>query len=301
MMLSYTSIFNTDDIIQDEPHRSNRSHEVNANDRIATVPMIGYPATHTHLPTVVAAHTSSIRMPRLEISPSELGDFVSQARRDTSCRGFVSTAPHKAQLVSLVDELTETSAALGLCNVVERDRSGRLRGGMTDGAAAVLALDEAGYQGEATAALIVGSGAAGLTIADSLISVGVTRVILNDIDPKAVEHACSILGRHRDNIEVVKGARGERDDEMAAAILVNASTLGLSDDDAMPFEDSVVETAAAVIDVTTKRTRLQDLARRSGRVTISGRDLAHAQLRPVLDHVGIDPMNLDRKKGEELQ
>ena len=246
------------------------------------VPMIGHPVEQTKLPDWFNEHATDSgvaqHMPRIDVEPSRLADFVADVRARDDIAGFMSTIPHKAQLAGLIDARSPCVFLTGVCNAVRRDRDGQLYGDMLDGLAMCDALELVDVELRNADVTIAGCGAAGRAIAHELSQRGAKRIELRDIDPERAETTTESLRRLDPTTDsVVIGP-----DEGRGSILINASPAGMYDD-SVPFGDRELAGARVVADaITTRATPLLVIAADRKYVTVDGTQMAAAQLGPLL-------------------
>ena len=246
------------------------------------VPMIGHPVEQTKLPDWFNEHAADAgidqHMARIDVTPARLAEFVADVRARDDIAGFVSTIPHKPDLVGLIDEQTPCVLLTGVCNAVRRDPDGRLYGDMLDGLAMCDALESVDVVLRDSVVTIAGCGAAGRAIAHEMSRRGVERIELRDTEPGLAETTAASLRRQDPTMDsVVIGP-----DEGRGSILVNASPAGMHDD-SVPFGDKELAGARVVADaVTARATPLLLIAADRTCVTVDGAQMAAAQLGPLL-------------------
>ena len=162
-----------------------------------------------------------------DVTPDALGDAVRGARA-MGWKGFNCSLPHKVTVIQWLDELAESASLIGAVNcVVERD--GRWIGENTDGKGFVASLrtvvDPAG-----ASLVLLGAGGAARAIAVESALAGVASITVVNRDP----------GRGAELAELVGGLTSasfvpwEGVYEPSADIVVNATSIGLADAEAMP-------------------------------------------------------------------
>jgi shikimate dehydrogenase len=135
-------------------------------------------------------------------------------------QGFNVTMPHKEAVLPLLDELDEAARASGAVNTVVVGERG-LRGLNTDGSGFVEACGESGASFEETKVVVVGAGGtAPASCGYSTVAGGARR-------------SCGTGYRRR---------TGGRD----ADVIVNATYLGMKDDDPLPVPASCLGMNTAV-------------------------------------------------------
>jgi shikimate dehydrogenase len=156
------------------------------------------------------------------------------------------TVPHKTNAALWVERPTELVQRTGACNTFWSD-AGLVCGDNTDvagfrHAAAALLPDRAG-----AAVLIVGAGGAAAAAVCALIDDGVARITLHNRSSDRARALATHAAAARTAIDVASGAPAlaqERYD-----LIVNASALGLRDDDPLPVDLEFLPPPRAVLDL----------------------------------------------------
>ena len=199
-----------------------------------------------------------------DVDPTRLREAIVGA----ATMGFVGlnlTVPHKLLAVELVDELDRSAREWGAVNTVrfegeaangiwkpvwqfaEAPQQVRSVGFNTDADAIILSLEEdLGFTAKGKRVLLLGAGGAGRVAALRLAAAGVSELfLLNRTSSKAAEVAREVQSR----FPQVKTATDYPQDEVD--LLLNATSLGLRSDDALPVDRSKfrLERAGAVYDM----------------------------------------------------
>lgn len=246
-----------------------------------TIGMVGEGVATTKSPEIYndwfAQAGLGVRMVRHEVPRGALPGFVVQARRDPAMRGFVVTAPHKADIVPLLAEWRPEVSTLRVANAVRKGASGRLVGGMFDGDAFTAVLAAAGVSSAGKTVAIVGAGAAGLACAWSALAAGADQVRLVDHIAASADAAAARLGK------AFPHARVEAGPPIRADIWINATPVGADADDPPPIAPEHFEGALLVLDLSAgaSGSRLLAFARAAGARTVDGRAFAQAQFAPI--------------------
>jgi shikimate dehydrogenase len=159
-------------------------------------------------------------------------DFFRSLFRLTNIRGALVTMPHKVTTIDLVDELTPTARVAGAANAVLRRDDGTLVGDQFDGAGFVRGVERKGFPLRGTKVLVVGNGGVGSPIAASLAAAGVGAMTLFDPNAAASEGLAARLHEAYPELELATGSR----DPAGHDLVVNATPLGMKDDDPLPCD-----------------------------------------------------------------
>jgi shikimate dehydrogenase len=150
------------------------------------------------------------------------------AMRAFNIAGLSVTMPHKIDVAVACDELTECAAALQSVNTVTPIGDGRLRGDSTDGEGFMRALAEAKVGVEGKSALILGAGGAARAVAYALHGHG-AHIVVSARRPDAADALALLVDG------IVVGWDTREDAAGACDIIVNATPIGMHDDDPNPF------------------------------------------------------------------
>lgn len=199
-----------------------------------------------------------------DVDPTRLREAIVGA----ATMGFVGlnlTVPHKLLAVELVDELDRSAREWGAVNTVrfegetangiwkpvwqcaEAPQQVRSVGFNTDADAIILSLEEdLGFTAKGKRVLLLGAGGAGRVAALRLAAAGVSELfLLNRTSSKAAEVAREVESRFPQVKTATDYPQGQVD------LLLNATSLGLRSDDALPVDRSKfrLERAGAVYDM----------------------------------------------------
>jgi shikimate dehydrogenase len=166
------------------------------------------------------------------VKPDDYPTFLASLFRLTNIRGALVTMPHKVATVGLVDELTPTARIAGACNAILKRPDGTLLGDQFDGAGFVRGVERKGCLLEGARALVLGSGGVGSAIAASLAAAGLAGLALFDASDAAAGALGERLRTYYPQLVVTTGSK----DPAGYDLIVNATPLGMKDDDPLPFD-----------------------------------------------------------------
>ena len=202
----------------------------------------------------------------------------------TNMRGALVTMPHKITSCALMDELSVTAQVAGACNAILLRPDGTLLGDMFDGAGFVRGVARKGQAIAGRSALVVGSGGVGSAIAASLAQVGVTRLGLYDAHPPSTKALAGRLRAHYPTLDLVVGTK----DPDGFDIIVNATPLGMLDEDPLPIDIDRIAPSSFVGEVVMKEefTPLLRKALDKGCRVQVGTDMLFEQIPAYLEFFG---------------
>lgn len=245
--------------------------------------MIGAPVTTVRTPPLLEAAfaetgvRATVNVRHLEANA--LASFMAELRSDPGIDGLLVTMPHKKQIRAHMDALSPAATLAGSVNAVKRLRSGGLVGAQFDGLALIYALAGKNIATKDCRILLAGLGGAGLAIAQAITAQGCKNLVLTDTNQALQERAL----HHLDNVPhcPVSGMTSQEGFDL----LINATPLGMHEDDPSPFDTKQVAAASFVADIVADppRTKLSAMATASGIVLITGRDMVKGQIRPIRD------------------
>lgn len=184
----------------------------------------------------------------------------------------VITVPFKVPAAKLCGTLGRSAELAGAVNLMMRAKDGSWTGSMADGDGFLAALKLAGFDPTGRKAYMAGAGGAGSGIAAALILAGLASMDLYDPDREKAERLAEGLGITR--LAEPPGGFAGYD------LLINATPLGLKEDDPLPFDPSTARQTAFLGDVIAEpeRTRLRVAAAERGMATIGGMDMLKGQI-----------------------
>lgn len=249
---------------------------MNLSGRTQLLGVIGHQIGHSlspkmHNAAFAASGMNYVYVP-LDVSPDRLPAAIEGAAA-LGFRGFNVTMPHKESIVSLLDEVEEAGRVAGAVNTVLIE-DGSLRGLNTDGSGFIEACRAAGVELAGRRVLIVGAGGAAAAIALALIGEGVAET-------KIVNRTAGRAERLRDRLlfmspetEVSAGSLDDVEEAASGAeVIVNATYLGMKDEDPVPVPVGCLESQKVVCDAVYragKETRLIEAARQRGARVVTG-------------------------------
>ena len=211
-------------------------------------------------------------------------DFFRALFHLTNIRGALVTMPHKVTTISLVDEITSTAKVAGAANAVLLREDGSLLGDQFDGAGFVRGVQRKGFDLDGKKVLVVGNGGVGSPIAASLAAAGVGAISLFDPYPAASEGLAERLREAYPKLEVTTGSK----DPAGHDLVVNATPLGMKDDDPLPMDVDRVEPGAFVGEVVMAQniTPFLAAAQAKGSPIQVGSDMLFEQIPAYLEFFG---------------
>lgn len=215
--------------------------------RSALTGLFAHPAAEN--PTVVMVEAAyralglDARYLTCEVPPEALADAVRGAKA-MGWLGFNCSLPHKVAVLNHLDEIAESARLIGAVNcVVIRD--GRLVGENTDGLGFLTSLSRV-VDPRGARVLLLGAGGAARAIAIELARAGASEIrIVNRAEQRGRELAAHVATVTPARVSFVPWVApvvvGEAD------VLVNATSIGLFPDKAVPDVDFATLNAGTVV------------------------------------------------------
>ena len=225
----------------------------------------------------------------MQVAPEGLEAVMTAFRAMKNLGGIVVTVPHKTAVAALCDELGAAGRAIGAVNAVRREADGRLVGNMFDGAGFVAGLRAQGHDPAGRRALLVGAGGAACAIAFALAEAGVASLTVANRTRSKAENIMQRVRQHFPDSPITVGAV----DPTGHDLVINATSLGLNPDDALPIDAALLTPAMTVAEIIMKpeTTPLLAAAKDKGCTVHYGRHMLDEQIRLIVDFIGASGSN----------
>jgi shikimate dehydrogenase len=223
----------------------------------------------------------------LPVRPEDV-ELAFRALPCTGFRGWNVTVPHKEAAARLVDEIDPAAKRIGAVNTVLVLEDGRTRGLNTDGAGFLANLRQQApeWRAEAGPAIVLGAGGSARAVATALLDAGVPALrLLNRTVARARQLAAELAG-----LGAIDAAGWDEGQSALgdAALLVNCTSLGMTDQLALEIELEALDRKAVVADLVYEplETPLLAAARRRGNPAVEGLGMLLHQAVPGFVHWG---------------
>ncbi|MGJ8656088.1 MAG: shikimate dehydrogenase [Akkermansiaceae bacterium] len=206
----------------------------------AGLAVLGYPVSHSASPQMHQAALDALGIDisyiRLEIEPGSVGESF-ELMRGLGFLGCNVTIPHKLEAMEGCDELSASVKLLGVANTIHF-KDGKILGDNSDGPGLIQALeDDFGVKVKGSKILVLGAGGgAGKAIATQLNQEGCDQLYLSNRTVSKVETLAGSLIKTATQVHTI----GNGFLELAGVaeeveIIINATSMGMKPDDALPF------------------------------------------------------------------
>ncbi|WP_199853153.1 shikimate dehydrogenase [Plantactinospora sp. BC1] len=242
--------------------------------------VLGDPVTQVKAPGLVnplfaAEGVDAVLVP-VHVRPDRLGEVVAGLTAMTNVDGLLVTVPHKVAVCRYADRLAPAALIAGSANALRREPDGGWLADNFDGVGFVRGLRAAGHDPAGRYVALVGAGGAGGAIAAALADAGVAQLRISDTDQVRRDDLVSRSNRRRPGLAVGVDEHSGSDVHLA----VNATPLGLRDDDPLPFSPGSLPRDCVVADIimVPAQTRLLREAEAAGRPVHPGIHMLRFQL-----------------------
>lgn len=249
------------------------------------------PIHHVKTPQRMNAHFEQLGydgvLVPLHVRPAQLRSAFEGLRQLENLGGLIVTVPHKSAILALCDDASDVARQIGAANVVRREPSGRMVAHMLDGEGFVGGLREAGVSVRGKTAYLAGAGGAASAIAFALVQAGVGRLtVANRTLARADELKRRILELHP-HAPIATGT----DDPSGHDIVINGTSLGLKDGDALPLDAAKLDASQLVCEVIMQpaETPLLVAAKARGCRVHPGLPMLTAQIALMARFLGVGP------------
>ncbi|BAN28180.1 shikimate dehydrogenase family protein [Caballeronia insecticola] len=263
--------------------------EVDGATRI--VGIIADPIGHVRTPQMFNAAAArqgvnAICIP-FHVQPEKLREFIRSAGSLKNLNGLVVTIPYKEAVLELCDELTATAGLVGAVNAMRLNpETGSWTGGNFDGAGFVAGLRARGHILAGRRVLLLGAGGAGKAMAFSIARERPAELVIFNRSSSKAQELVERLRAAMPDILIRAGGN----DPAGFEIVVNATSLGLRETDALPVSGvSRLDTRALVCEavVGDGETRLLREARQHGCEIHRGIEMLSGQIVEIASFFGI--------------
>jgi shikimate dehydrogenase len=206
--------------------------------------VIGDPIVHSKSPLIHRFWLDRLKIEEdyraTQVRPDELGAYFESRRGDRNWRGCNITVPHKEAALTHVPDPGGVRQTIGALNTVFRDEAGELAGTNTDAAGFWSPISGLDLKGKPVA--VVGAGGAARAILFALARMDVGEVTLLNRTPLKAAGLLATFGLKGKVLPLTSTLP-------AAALLVNASTLGMTGQPPLSLDLSPLPDDAIVYDI----------------------------------------------------
>ncbi|MER9020123.1 shikimate dehydrogenase [Mesorhizobium sp. M0195] len=249
--------------------------------------LIGDPIAQAKSPSAInpifAARGADIACVPLHVPAADLRKVWTGLKVMPNLVGFGITLPHKQTAIDLCDSLDPVAARVGAVNLVRRELDGSFRGYQFDGRGFVRGLQAERIMIKNRDVLMIGAGGAAVAIAFALIEAGAGRITVSNRTLKKAEELANVVNADFGHAVAKAGdARPE-----AGQLIVNATSLGLKETDALPLNSELLHPGMTVGEVIAQPeiTPLLSQAQARGVEIHSGMHMITGQVGLIAEHI----------------
>ncbi len=250
--------------------------------------IVADPITHVRAPQIFNAAFAkrgidAVMLP-LHVLPKDVPSSFIGFKALANLDGLVITVPHKFAFAALMDELGPHARRTQAVNAIRRNSEGRWVGELFDGVGFVEGLMAHTIDPKGKSFLIYGAGGAGTAIVSALLAVAPTRITVVDSIAGRAEALCQALGSAALPVETISNP-----DPAEFDIVVNATPMGLEEDDPLPFDPARMKPDGIVAEVVMmpSMTRLLKVAEQRGLRIHQGIHMLEGQFNLMLEFFGL--------------
>jgi shikimate dehydrogenase len=256
--------------------------------RTKLIAHLGYPTESFKAPMIYNPYFEKHKIDAVVVPMGckieEYPAFLKLLFKLSNIHGALVTMPHKVSTISLLDEVMTTARVAGSCNAIRLGQTGTLVGDMFDGEGFVRGVLRKGRVLAGSAVLVVGCGGVGSAIVASMAKAGVAKLALFDAHAATMSSLAERLRAYYPALKIEVGSK----DPAGFDVVVNATPLGMKDDDPLPMDVSRISPSAFVGEVVMKQeiTPFLAAARARGCDIQVGTDMLFEQIPAYLEFFG---------------
>jgi shikimate dehydrogenase len=255
--------------------------------------VMGWPVAHSLSPRLHGFWLSEYGIDGAYVPFAVPSDRLFEAVRALPALGLAGvnlTIPHKEAAMALVDAVDAAARRIGAINCIVVDAGGKLTGSNSDGYGFIESVREGapGWQASGGACVVLGAGGAARAICVALLDAGAEEVRIINRTAERAEKLAADFGS-----SLVTIPWSDRQEALSgAALLVNATSLGMTNQPDLDIELGNLPTDAIVADIVYAplETGLLSEAKQRGNPAVDGLGMLLHQARPAFaSWFGIDP------------
>jgi len=234
--------------------------------------LVGCPIEHSFSPIMHNAAFKKLNIPGeyhlFSKQPEELQPFLSSLENEGIC-GLNVTVPYKEKVLDFgfieLDGSAPYAKEIQAVNTIVRNGN-VLKGFNTDVAGFLRHLNKVNFNPLTKKVAILGAGGAGKAVAYAVAKKGASQIAIFDIDNNKAQGVSSMLGELFPELDISIVGEVNQLDIANKDLLINATPVGLSDDDPCLIEEDALHEDLFVYDLiyNPSSTKLLSLAKHRG-------------------------------------
>lgn len=214
--------------------------------------VMGWPVGHSRSPVMHAAAIAKAGLDyayvAFPVRPERVGEAV-LGLRALGFRGCNVTLPHKEAVVPFMDELTPIASRAGVVNTIIVEDDGRLIGHNTDVAGALDAVEQdTGVRAAGRHVVVLGGGGAARAAVCGAGERGASRVTIVNRTVEKVQRIAEEFRVRYPRTTFAVPAAVDADAVSDAAIVIQATSLGMKPGDALPMDPALLPRDAVALE-----------------------------------------------------
>jgi shikimate dehydrogenase len=242
------------------------------------IPLLADPIKHVKAPAIFQPkfeeHGLDWFLFPLNVKADDFEAGFAQLKRIGNIGGCVISVPFKARAARMCDRLGRLAQKCGVVNTVRFCPDGSVEGEILDGIGLIQCASAAEIELKGASILMLGAGGAATAIAYALAQHGLGSLTLSNRTTAKSEALAAGVRRHYPGYDISCG----RFDPRRHSVVINATSLGISDADGAPMDFAQLSPSTRVIDIVVPETNLQRAARALGCRCVGGRGMVAAQI-----------------------
>lgn len=235
------------------------------------VGILGWPVSHSKSPAMHNAAFAYLKLNWAYVPlPVATTTDLKKAVEGLKACGFAGvnvTVPYKESIIPFLDSISPSAREIGAVNTLVINEFGNVHGENTDAPGFIAHLTAEGIDVSSHRVAIIGAGGAARAVVYALRKAGAQNIV--------------VINRNKDRIHALPDAQAlvalewnENSFTYAcnhATLLIQATSLGLNDNDSLPFPESLHFSKHQIVyDTIYRKTRLLKKAEKDGARAISG-------------------------------
>jgi shikimate dehydrogenase len=256
--------------------------------RTKLIAHLGYPTESFKAPMIYNPYFEKYKIDAVVVPMGCMAEnyptFLKLVFKLSNIHGALVTMPHKVATIPLLDEVMTTASVAGSCNAIRLGPGGTLVGDMFDGEGFVRGVLRKGRVLVGARVLVVGCGGVGSAIVASMAKAGAAKLALFDAHATTMNSLAERLRAYYPAVKIEVGSR----DPAGFDVIVNATPLGMNEDDPLPMDITRISPSAFVGEVVMKQeiTPFLAAARARGCEIQVGTDMLFEQIPAYLEFFG---------------
>lgn len=223
----------------------------------------------------------------LQVYPNYLEDTLRALLHSPTVIGVALSIPHKNAAAALCKSLTPLARHAQTVNALRSSLDGGIEGALFDGLGLVRALDAAGFRYQGRRILLIGAGGAAAAIVASICQSAGTIALYDPDTAKARRLTRDFAGSGPATLSVATS-----NDPSGYDLVINASPLGLRENDPLPADPRRMDSTCQVFDIVMKSpaTAWVAAARQLGLAACNGFAMLEKQMPDYLRFFGFETL-----------